>query len=104
MDLAMTEIIRARLSFLAQLKISTRIFAGFAAVLVLVAAMGGAGIYGMWSTHSSFDDYGRETSITTQVLQIENDIGDLDRNARQFVFTSSQDNAKAVAEAKGRLE
>jgi methyl-accepting chemotaxis protein len=86
-----------------RLKISTRIFGGFASVLVLVLAMGGAsGLSSVW-TLDRFDDYGRETTITTEVLQIENDIGDLDRTARQLIATGSDIDARGAAAAKERL-
>jgi methyl-accepting chemotaxis protein len=99
----MLELARTRFG-LTNWKISTRIFAGFMSVLVLVAATGAAGILGLVTTHTRFQEYGREAALTTQVLQIENDIGDLDRNARQFVFSGSQANAQAAAAAQSRLK
>ncbi len=86
-----------------RLKISTRIFGGFASVLVLVLAMGAASALTSVWTLDRFDDYGRETTITTEVLQIENDIGDLDRTARQLIATGSDSDASGAATAKQRL-
>ncbi|MGO8920295.1 MAG: methyl-accepting chemotaxis protein [Stellaceae bacterium] len=86
-----------------RLKISTRIFGGFASVLVLVLAMGAASALTSAWTLGRFDDYGRETTITTQVLQIENDIGEFDRNARQLIASGSDGDARGAAAAKERL-
>ena len=86
-----------------RLKISTRIFGGFAFVLVLVVAMGVAsGLASLWVL-DRFDDYERETTITTEILRIENDIGDFDRGAHQLVATGSEVDARGAAAAKERL-
>ncbi len=86
-----------------RLKISTRIFGGFASVLVLVLAMGAASTFTSLSTLGRFDDYEREAAITTQALQIENDIGDLDRSAHQLIATGSDVDARSAAAAEDRL-
>ncbi|HYM33541.1 MAG TPA: methyl-accepting chemotaxis protein [Candidatus Cybelea sp.] len=103
LDLVGARVSPIRVAF-SNMKISTRILAGFVSVLVLVGAMGAAGVLSLAANLGKFRDYGHEAAITTLVLQVENDIGDLDRNARQFVFTGADVNARAATEAKARLE
>jgi methyl-accepting chemotaxis protein len=86
-----------------RLKISTRIFGGFASVLVLVVAMGAASsLASLWAL-GRFDDYERENAVTTEVLQIENDIGSFERSADQLIATGSDSDAHGAAAAKERL-
>jgi methyl-accepting chemotaxis protein len=100
----MLKLVTAGFGRFAELRISTRIFAGFASVLLLVAAMGAAGISSLLSAGSRFDDYQREAAVTTRVLQIENDIGDLDRGARQFIASGADADMAGFAAARRRIE
>jgi methyl-accepting chemotaxis protein len=86
------------------LKISTRIFAGFGSVLVLAGAIGGGGIYGLMTTSSKFAAYGHEAGVTNLALQIDNDIGKLDGNARQYVASREPASLAAAGDAKAKLK
>jgi methyl-accepting chemotaxis protein len=86
------------------LKISTRIFAGFASVLVLAGAIGGGGIYGLMTTSSKFAAYGHEADVTNLALQVDNDIGKLDGNARQYVARGDAASFAAATDAKAKLK
>ena len=89
---------------LANWKVSTRILAGFLSVLVLVAAIGAAGIYSLVKTEIRFRDFSREAALTTQLLQIQNDIGDFTRNTHQYVAGGNRADLDAAAQAKSRLD
>jgi len=92
--------LRARLS-LANFRISTRIFAGFVSVLVLLAAMGAAGIVGFEKTRGHFASFGEGAGIAITAMELQTDTGILMRAAQEFA-ASGRDIERTTTETVGR--
>jgi methyl-accepting chemotaxis protein len=95
------------LARIADLKIRTKVLAGFFIVLALLIAVGATGFLGLDKTSASFERYATIADTAMNVTEVENDIAQL----RRFVvlFTDSGDAAHAkearalVAEVQGDI-
>ncbi|WP_109121101.1 HAMP domain-containing methyl-accepting chemotaxis protein [Azospirillum sp. TSO22-1] len=68
----------------AALSISMRIFAGFLSVLLLLGAMGAAGVVGFERTRGHFAVYGDVAGIAITAMELQTDTGILMRAAQEF--------------------
>jgi methyl-accepting chemotaxis protein len=72
------------------LSIRTRIVAGFAIILVLLAAAGGTSLFGFGSVKTTVGEYEATVGTTIRILEVERNVVDLRRNAALFVQTGDE--------------
>ncbi len=75
---------------LGTLSISTRIFAGFLSVLVLLAAMGAAGVVGFGASRDRFASYGGVAEVAIAALEMQTDAGILMRAAQGYAASGRE--------------
>ena len=56
------------------LRVSLRILLGFGVILLLLAAVGGAGVLGLGRTIGQIDAYAGGAELTVTVMQAQNDL------------------------------
>src|SRR5438270_12628479 len=78
-------------SFLNRVKIGTRIFTGFIAVLVLLGAVAVIGTFGLSGAADSFNSFARITTNAIRVLEIDRNVTGLRRNVA--LYTASREDA-----------
>ena len=85
------------LRLLTQLRIGTRIYAGFAITLALLAVLGVLGVSSLTSTGRSFDTFATISDNTAKVVSIDRNFVGLRRNVFTYAFSGSE---QALARAK----
>jgi len=86
-----------------RLHVSARILLGFGAVLLLLAAIGGAGVLGLGRTLGLLAAYHNGAELTVAVMQTQNELEAGLRAARQAAETGSPVTRAALAKADERL-
>ena len=86
-----------------RLHVSARILLGFGAVLLLLAAIGGAGVLGLGRTLGLLAAYHSGAELTVAVMQAQNELETGLRAARQAATTGSPADRAALAAADQRL-
>jgi methyl-accepting chemotaxis protein len=76
--------------FFSSIKIGTRIYAGFAIVLILMAALSVASIMGLRGLEGGFHNYARVANQTITGALIDGDVNDVRQNLRLFVDTGDK--------------
>jgi methyl-accepting chemotaxis protein len=84
-------------NFFARLRIATRIYIGFAVTLVLLATLGGLGVFSLKSTETSFGGFDRISTNTVKMVDIEGHFIRLRRNV--FIYTTTG-SAQTLAQSK----
>ncbi len=99
----MTGISGRRLT-LANVRISTRIFAGFLSVLTILAAVGGAGIVGFSTARGHFAVYGITAGVSNTALEMQTDAGILIRAAQEYAASGRDIERTTIATVGERLD
>ncbi|HVI53328.1 MAG TPA: methyl-accepting chemotaxis protein [Candidatus Sulfotelmatobacter sp.] len=73
-----------------RVSVRTRIYAGFAVVLVLLVAVGAIGIGSIRHALSTFDIYSNSASDEIRMLGIDRDVGNMRRNVLSFATSGDQ--------------
>jgi methyl-accepting chemotaxis protein len=88
------------LSLFTRLRIGTRVYAGFSVTLVLVAALGGLGIYGLQSVKSTLLAFSQISDGNTNIAELNALNLGLRRNAYAFAMTGD---AQALTDVRAGL-
>ena len=81
-----------------RLKIGTRIYAGFAIVLVLLVAMAARGYFSLTGVSSTFEQYASGSSNTLSVAEADRAIVSLRYNLREYIRTDKKESLDRVRE------
>jgi methyl-accepting chemotaxis protein len=86
------------------LRVSHRIFLGFGAVLLLLAAVGLSGIFGSSKTLDQISHYAQGSSLTVTVMQAQNDLEAAIRSAQDFISNGAASSWNDAEAAGQRLD
>ncbi len=90
-------------AWMSRFKIGTRVFAGFGAVLVLLALVAVIGIRGMWSGESAFESYDKVADNSRRVVGLAGDVGEMRRMVVLLGTDGDQSLAPNVRSVGARL-
>ena len=88
---------------LSRFKISTRIFAGFVSVLVLLAATGVIGLYTLRSVDTRFQAYAQNFSVAELAMRMQSDVLTLRHAASAYAKNGGRDNQQDESSAQWRI-
>jgi methyl-accepting chemotaxis protein len=91
-------------AFFRNMKVKTKIFAGFIAVLVVLAVVSGAGYAGFVRTAHEFEAYARAVELAADAQAIESDLAKLRQRIEAFVRTGREEEAEVAIEHEHRLQ
>jgi len=88
---------------LAKLKVGTRIWVGFAAVLILLFLIVGFGVYGLSISEGGFRNYADVSENALKVVYVERDVAEMRRNVLVFAATGNDAAEKRAQEIMATL-
>jgi methyl-accepting chemotaxis protein len=91
-------------SFLGNLKVKSKILGGFAPVLAILTAVGGTGYWSLTQAESQFSTYEQRVTVQGMASEIEKDISNIRRNAREYGYTGNPDRLTQAREIAGELK
>ena len=86
---------RGLAALLANMKVRTKISAGFGLLLVLLATVGGMGFYAVSTIGNSFDEYTERAAMLANVEEIEKEFSNLRGYAGEFTTLGEEERAAA---------
>jgi methyl-accepting chemotaxis protein len=91
-------------SFLGNLKVKSKILGGFAPVLVILTAVGGTGYWSLTQADVQFSAYAERVVVQGMASEIEKDVSNIRRNAREYGYTGNPDRLTQAREIAGKLK
>ena len=82
--------IATKAGFFSSLKIGARIIGGFSAVLILMAALSVAAIYGIHVLENNFDNYSHVSKQTINGALMDGNVNDIRQSVEQFLKTGEK--------------
>ncbi|MBT5194533.1 MAG: HAMP domain-containing protein, partial [Rhodospirillaceae bacterium] len=89
--------------FLNSIKVKTKVFMGFAAILVVLAAVAGMGYSSLVTINHEMELYSHEIEESEAAASVESHFFELEIFVREFAATSNMEDAKKVREIAGKL-
>jgi len=86
------------------LLVSTRIYAGFGLVLILLMAIFGIGYYGLYMVEHEFMTYHKVGDNAIRVANIKGDVNEMRRNVLMYADKAAERNLKATREIQESLK
>ncbi|MBN8899106.1 MAG: hypothetical protein J0H35_13125, partial [Rhodospirillales bacterium] len=86
------------------LGLRSRILVGFGSILVILLAIAVMDAIGLARIRGQFSDYRQQVSVVTIVLQLDRDVIDLRRHAREYALTLQEDDAHQTLETAARIK
>ena len=92
-----------KIGFFERYRVGARVYGGFAAVLLLLGVVGGAGVIGLGGADRGLAEYARVSNNTLFVMSMALSTQEMRRNVLAFTYTGSQAALKRIGELRTQV-
>ena len=92
-----------KIGFFERYRVGARVYGGFAAVLLLLGVVGGAGVVGLGGADRGLGEYARVSNNTLFVMSMALSTQEMRRHVLVFTYTGSQTALKRIGELRSQV-